>query len=138
MRVKFSRDYKAPRGEESYTKGQVVHLDQGLAAQLVADGYAADFPLSSAEVAEQAKKYHANDDQRTPAQIADRVPQVTVLTGDTRSDTEQQRGNDDSHEVRKQDEATAERVAEQKAKADEKAKAAEAKAAADKAAAERK
>lgn len=114
MRVKFIRDYRGDKGEESYTKGQVIHLDQGIANQVIEAGAAKEFPLSSSEVAEQAKKYMAGDDTRTEQQIKDRIPQVTVLQGDTRQATEDQRGNDDPHEVRKADEKTTEKAAEKK------------------------
>lgn len=123
MRVTFTRDYKGGKGEESYTKGQVIDLDQGIATQVIADGYAKEFPRSATDVAEQAVKYHAGDDKRTPAQIADRVPQIVELTGDTRSDMEEQRGENDPHEVRKEDEAVTEEAAEKKRRADERAKA---------------
>lgn len=116
MRVKFNRDYNAPRGEESYVKGAVVELDAGVAAQVVRDGYAKEFPRTDKEIAEQAQKYMGGDDQRTPQQIADRVPQVVVLQGDTRQAVEEQRGEDDPHEVRKQDEKVAEAAAEAKLK----------------------
>ena len=116
MRVKFTRDYPGGKGEESYTKGQVIHLDQGVADQVIAAGYAKEFPLTEKEVAEQATKYYAGDDKRTPAQIKDRVPQVVLLQGDTRTATEEQRGNDDPHEVRKEDEQIAEDAAEVKLK----------------------
>lgn len=114
MRVKFTRDYPGGKGEESYTKGQVIDLDQGFAAQLIEANYVKDFPRSDAEVAEQATKYYAGDDKRTPAQIKDRIPQVVMLQGDTRSDVEEQRGESDPHEVRKEDEQAAEAGAEVK------------------------
>lgn len=116
MRVKFTKDFKGDKGEESYTKGQVVHLDTGVAAAVIDGGYAVDFPLSASDVAEQARKYHANDDQRTPAQLKDRVPQVVELHGDTKTDTEEQRGTADTHELRKQDEATTAKVVEKQAR----------------------
>lgn len=121
MRVKFLRDFRGDKGEEPYVKGQVVHLDQGVAEQVIEAGAAKEFPLTSAEVAEQATKYYAGDDKRTPAQIKDRVPQIAILQGDTRQATEDQRGEDDPHIVRKEDEETAEEAAAKKL--DEKAKA---------------
>ncbi len=123
MRVTFTRDYRGDKGEESYTKGQVIHLDQGAADQVIAAGAAKAFPLTDAEVAEQAIKYTAGDDLRTAAQIAERVPQVVTLQGDTRQATEDQRGDDDPHVVRKADIATAEKAVDTKADADTKAKA---------------
>lgn len=116
MRVKFTRDYRGDKGEESYTKGQVIHLDQGVADQVIELGAAKAFPLTDAEVTEQARKYCAGDDQRTPRQIADRVPQIVALQGDTRTAVEEQRGADDPHEVRKSDEQIAADVADDKAK----------------------
>jgi hypothetical protein len=114
MRVKFTRDFRGDKGEESYVKGQVIHLDQGVADQVIEAGAAKAFPLSDAEVAEQATKYTAGDDLRTAKQIADRVPQVVALQGDTRTATEDQRGEDDPHVVRKADEKVAEKASEQK------------------------
>ncbi len=114
MRVKFTRDYRGDKGEESYTKGQVIHLDQGVADMVIEAGAAKAFPLSDAEVAEQATKYYAGDDLRTAKQIADRVPQVVTLQGDTRQATEDQRGSDSPHETRKADAAAAEKAAEKK------------------------
>lgn len=128
MRVKFTRDFRGDKGEEAYTKGQIVHLDQGVADQVIEAGAAKAFPLSDAEVAEQATKYSAGDDKRTARQIADRVPQIVVLQGDTRQATEDQRGEDDPHVVRKEDEETTEDAAAKKA--NEKAKADKAAAAA--------
>jgi hypothetical protein len=125
MRVKFTRDYRGDKGEESYAKGQVVHLDQGVADQVIESGHAKAFPLSDAEVAEQASKYYAGDDIRTPRQIADRVPQIVALQGDTRTAVEEQRGSDSPHEVRKADEETADQVAERKLKENARAKAEE-------------
>jgi hypothetical protein len=125
MRVKFTRDYRGDKGEESYVKGQVIHLDQGVADQVIEMGAAKAFPLSDAEVAEQAAKYHPGDDLRTPKQIADRVPQVIALQGDTRTATEAQRGDDDPHVVREADEETAAQAAERKLKENAKAKAEE-------------
>lgn len=114
MRVKFTRDFRGDKGEESYVKGQVIHLDQGVADQVIEAGAAKAFPLSDAEVAEQATKYYAGDDLRTERQIRDRVPQVVLLQGDTRTAVEEQRGADSPHEVRKADEKAAEKAAEQK------------------------
>jgi hypothetical protein len=125
MRVKFTQDFPAYPGQEPYAKGQVVHLDQGLADQVIESGHAKAFPLSDKEVAEQATKYYAGDDKRTPKQIADRVPQVVVLQGDTRTATEAQRGDDDPHVVREADEETAAQAAERKLKENAKAKAEE-------------
>lgn len=125
MRVKFTQDHPGYPGQESYTKGQVVHLDQGVAQQVIESGHAKEFPLTDAEVAEQAQKYYAGDDKRTPAQIKDRVPQIVTLQGDTRTAVEEQRGSDSPHEVRKADEETAEQAAERKLKEEEKARAAE-------------
>jgi hypothetical protein len=120
MRVQFLRDHRGDKGEESYVKGQVIHLDQGAADQLIELGAAKAFPLSDAEVAEQATKYYAGDDQRTPRQIADRVPQIVALQGDTRQAVEDQRGENDPHEVRKSDEEIAAEAAAEKQKTDEK------------------
>jgi hypothetical protein len=131
MRVKFIRDFRGDKGEESYTKGQVIHLDQGVADQVIELGAAKAFPLSDKEVAEQATKYHAGDDLRTAKQIADRVPQVVALQGDTRAATEAQRGDDDPHVVREADQETAAQVAERKLRENAKAKA-DAEAAAEK------
>lgn len=117
MRVKFTRDYRGDKGEESYTKGQVIHLDQGVADQVIEAGAAKAFPLSDAEVAEQARKYYAGDDQRTERQIKDRVPQVVTLQGDTREAVEVQRGSDSPHDQRKEDEKVAEKAAEKKIEA---------------------
>jgi hypothetical protein len=114
MRVKFIRDFRGDKGEESYTKGQVIHLDQGVADQVIEAGAAKEFPLSDSEVAEQARKYMAGDDTRTEKQIRDRVPQVVVLDGDTRTDVELQRGSDSPHETRKADVVTTEKAAEKK------------------------
>lgn len=114
MRVKFVRDHRGDKGEESYTKGQVIHLDQGVADQVIEAGAAKAFPLSDKEVAEQAGKYMAGDDLRTAKQIADRVPQVVLLQGDTREAVETQRGSDSPHEQRKEDEKVAEKAAEKK------------------------
>jgi hypothetical protein len=123
MRVKFVRDHRGDKGEESYVKGQVVHLDQGVADQVIEAGAATAFPLSASEVAEQAKKYYAGDDVRTARQIADRIPQVATLQGDTRQATEDQRGQDDPHTVRKADVATTEKASDARVAAVEKAKA---------------
>lgn len=114
MRVKFIRDHRGDKGEESYTKGQVIHLDQGVADQVIEMGAAKAFPLSDKEVAEQAQKYYAGDDLRTPKQIADRVPQIVALQGDTRAATEAQRGDDDPHVVRQADVETTQAAAEKK------------------------
>lgn len=114
MRVKFTRDYRGDKGEESYVKGQVIHLDQGVADQVIEAGAAKAFPLSDAEVAEQAQKYYAGDDQRTAKQIADRIPQIVTLQGDTREAVEVQRGSDSPHETRKEDAKVAEKAAEKK------------------------
>jgi glucose-1-phosphatase len=139
MRVRFLRDHRGDKGEESYTKGQVIHVDQGVADQLIEAGAAKAFPLSDDEVAEQATKYYAGDDQRTAKQIADRVPQIVALQGDTRQATEDQRGDSDPHVVRQADEETAHDAAAEQAKVDEKAAAdaAKEKARADKAAADK-
>jgi hypothetical protein len=123
MRVKFTRDYAGQKGELPYAKDYVVDLDAGLAAQVIADGYAKEFARSDAEVAEQAAKYYAGDENRTPAQIADRIPQVVVLQGDTRQATEDQRGEDDPHVVRKEDAKVAAKVADEKVKEAEKPQA---------------
>lgn len=125
MRVKFLRDHRGDKGEESYTKGQVIHLDQGAADQVIEAGAAEAFPLTDAEVAEQATKYYAGDDLRTAKQIADRVPQIVALQGDTRTAVEEQRGSDSPHETRKEDEETAQGAAEKKLKDAAKAKAAD-------------
>lgn len=125
MRVKFIRDHRGDKGEESYTKGQVIHLDQGVADQVIELGAAEAFPLSDKEVAEQAAKYYAGDDLRTPKQIADRVPQIVALQGDTRAATEAQRGDDDPHVVRQADVETTQAAAERKLREQAKAKAAE-------------
>lgn len=125
MRVKFTRDHRGDKGEESYVKGQVIHLDQGVADQVIEMGAAEAFPLSDTEVAEQATKYYAGDDLRTAKQIADRVPQIVSLQGDTRAATEAQRDDDDPHAVRKADVETAQAAAEKKLKEAAKAKAEE-------------
>jgi len=123
MRVKFVRDYAGGKGELSYAKGYVVDLDAGLAAQVVADGYAKEFPRSDSEIAEQAAKYQPGDESRTPAQIAERIPQVVLLQGDTRTATEDERGKDDPHVVRKEDAKVAAKVADEKVKDAEKPQA---------------
>ncbi len=115
MRVKFTRDFRGDRGEESYTKGQVIHLDQGAADQVIEAGAAKAFPLTDAEVAEQATKYYPGDETRTARQLAERIPQVTLLQGDTRQATEDQRSDDDPHAVRKADTAAADKAADAKA-----------------------
>lgn len=119
MRVKFNRDY-AVKGEPSYAKGSVVDLDDGLAQQLVNDGVAKAFPRTAAEVAEQAAKYYPGDENRTPAQLAERVPQVVALAGDTRTATEVQLGEDDPHKARAELISAAKDAAEKKAAAEEK------------------
>jgi hypothetical protein len=100
MRVKFVRDYSGAKGELPYAKGDVVDLDQGLADQLVADGYAKAFPRTQAEIDEAVTKYYPGDEYRTPKQLAHRIPQVVALTGDTRAATEAELGEDDPHVVR--------------------------------------
>jgi hypothetical protein len=126
MRVQFTRDYRGDKGEQSYNKGEVVDLDQGVADRVIAAGAAKEFPRSASDVAEQAAKYHAGDDTRTPQQIAERVPAVVLLSGDTKTDTEEQRGTADTHELRKQDVTTTAKVADEKA--DDAAKQAKAEA----------
>lgn len=143
MRVKFLRDHPGDKGEQSYDKGAVVELDDGVAQQLITAGTVKDFPRTQAELNEALTKYYPGDENRTPKQIAERHAQAPVLlTGDTRADTEEQLGEGDPHEVRKDLLATAEKAAEKadnKEKADQSAadKAAAAKTAEEQAAAEK-
>jgi hypothetical protein len=65
------------------------------------------------------------------------VPQIVALQGDTRQAVEDQRGENDPHEVRKSDEEIAAEAAAEKQKTDEKEAAKAAKAAADKAKADK-
>jgi protein-disulfide isomerase-like protein with CxxC motif len=127
MRVRFTKDFRGDKGEESYTEGQVVDLDPGVAQMVIDAGVAEDFPRDATDVAEQAAKYHANDDQRTPAQLRERVPQVVLLDGDTKTATEQQRGTADTHELRKQDVETTAEVVEEKREDEAKAEKVETK-----------
>jgi colicin import membrane protein len=100
MRVKFLRDHTGDKGEQSYVKGNVVDLDDGVAAQLIALGAVEDFPRSQAELDEAAAKYYPGDENRTPVQRAARTLQVVALTGDTRTATEDQLGENDPHAAR--------------------------------------
>ena len=112
MRVKFLKDHPGGKGEESYAKGAVVELDDGVAASLIEAGTARAFPRTQAQLDEALTKYYPGDENRTPRQIAERHAQAVVtLTGDTRSDTEEQLGEDDPHEVRKDLTETAEKAA---------------------------
>jgi hypothetical protein len=107
MRVKFARDYPGGKGELPYAKNYIVDLDAGQADQLIAAGFAKAFPRTDAENAEQALKV-------APGQTV--APSV-LLQGDTRQATEDERGDDDPHVVRKADEKAVADVAAAQAKA---------------------
>jgi hypothetical protein len=131
MRVKFLKEY-TPKGGDTYAKGAVVDLDEGVAAEMIEAGLVKEFPRTDAELAEATAKYYPGDEHRSARQKAERAAQVVPLTGDTRSDVEAATGDDDPHAVRAnlaqkaekaEQKETREREAQAEADAKERAKA---------------
>ncbi len=80
MRVRFVKTYQQA-GAASYAAGAVVDLDEGVASELIAVGYAVEYPRTMEELMEHATKYYPDDEKRTEKQIAYRIAELNRMHG---------------------------------------------------------